>query len=216
MAESHFYLELDQRWELEELAETSRCFNQLYAFYYSTLPGIENRLEVRQAYANLPWRGGYSTVNFFFSLFSRMPPEWRPQIRRIQYASPGFIELAGLIIVAGMVAKSVEQIVRTLGAAHQTYLQIQAGIRENRLSKLQANNKELQLTVQQLAFSEQACIRLISILGISPEQDKMLELRTNGNKVVKMKLLMSIYRRTAKLAEKQYSRKLKIRAEEVK
>lgn len=71
--------------------------------------------------------------------------------------------------------------------------------------------EELQLTTQQAAYTEKACLQLIQTLGINPEQDQILEVRTKGNKVMKLKLLMSVYRRTEKLAEKQAEGKLKVR-----
>jgi len=55
-----FYLELDNRWELEELSRTSSAYTQLYSFFYSILPNTYENNEIRILYAHLPWRGGYS------------------------------------------------------------------------------------------------------------------------------------------------------------
>lgn len=206
-----FYLELDNRWELEELSRTSSAYTQLYSFFYSILPNAHENNEIRVLYAHLPWRGGYSTVNFFHSVHKLIPPPNRPQIQRIQYASPGFIELAGVISVASLVAFAVAKVSTALSTANQTYRQIQQGIRDNRLNQLKANIEELHLTTQQAAYTEKACRQLIQTLGINPEQDQILEARTKGNKVMKLKLLMSVYRRTEKLAEKQVEGKLKVR-----
>jgi hypothetical protein len=206
-----FYLELDNRWELEELSRTSSAYTQLYSFFYSILPNTYENNEIRILYAHLPWRGGYSTVNFFYSVHKLIPSTHRPQIQRIHYASPGFIELAGVISVASLVAFAVSKVSTALTTANQTYRQIQQGIRDNRLNQLKANIEELQLTTQQAAYTEKACRQLIQTLGINPEQDQILEVRTKGNKVMKLKFLMSVYRRTEKLAEKQAEGKLKVR-----
>jgi len=46
-------------------------------------------------YAKYPWRGGFSALNFYQSLYAKIPYEQRPQIEEIQYASPGHIKLKG-------------------------------------------------------------------------------------------------------------------------
>src|SRR5688500_8691733 len=89
---------LNGRWNLEELSETTKGYTQLYGFAFSLLDDLpqDPRIQMDYLYARFPWRGGYSTVNFFNQLFHKIPPKLRPEVERIQYASPGFIELSEL------------------------------------------------------------------------------------------------------------------------
>lgn len=212
MQSARVKLLLDHDWTLEDLAVVSKSYNQLYAFSYSLLPHLpaSRKREVITAYANLPWRGGYSTVNFFFHVFHHIPSDSRPQVTRITYASPGFIELAAIAAVCFSVSRIVTAVSNALKTAHDTYHHIQKGIRVRKLSKLQANLEELKLQVQTLEFCEKSCTQLVKTLGITTEENEVLEQRTGGNKLMKLKLLMSVYRRVEPLAEKQAQGKLKV------
>ncbi|MCS5514618.1 hypothetical protein NWF32_00050 [Pseudomonas qingdaonensis] len=108
---------LDKEWTLEELGEVSSKYNQLYAFAYSLLPNLSasHRLHVITAYANLPWQGGYSTVNFFHHVFRLIPSGDQPQVTQITYASPGFIELAALIPACWAVSRIVTALANAIG-----------------------------------------------------------------------------------------------------
>jgi hypothetical protein len=208
---------LDGRWALDELAATSKGYNQLYSFAYSLLPNLPTtRLsEVAHVYANLPWRGGFSTVNFFFNIFAKIPPTLRPQIVQIKYASPGFIELAELVAVAGLVARFVKTVCGALNFANDTYRRIQKGAVEHGLNKTKANKEELDLLERQIKFCKSSCKDLVSILGMTEEEERTLDIRVNGNDLMKLKLLMSVYRRAEPLAILQSSKKLKVTDESV-
>lgn len=212
MQSTRVKLLLDHEWTLEDLGVVSRSYNQLYAFSYSLLPHLpaSRRQEVMTAYANLPWRGGYSTVNFFFHVFRHIPADSRPQVTRITYASPGFIELAAIAAVCFTVSRIVTTVSNALKTAHDTYHHIQKGMQVRKLSQLQANLDELKLQVQTLAFCEKSSAQLVKTLGITAEENEVLEQRTGGNKLMKLKLLMSVYRRVEPLAEKQAQGKLKV------
>lgn len=203
---------LDKEWTLENFGEVSKLYNQLYAFAYSLAPNLADRgdLEVELSYSNLPWRGGFSTVNFFHDVFRKIPEEYQPQVKRITYASPGFIELATLAGVAFTVYKIVGHIAGSIRACHDVYHHIQKGIRERKLSSLEANLEELKLAKSTLDFCEKSCADMVRVLGLSPEEDQMLDARTKGNKLMKMKLLMSVYRRAEPLAKKQAIGMLKV------
>ncbi|MBA6088585.1 hypothetical protein H4C81_06720 [Pseudomonas monteilii] len=205
MQPNRVLLLLDKEWKLEDLAVVSKNYNQLYAFAYSLQTNLSahNQQQVVTAYANLPWRGGFSTVHFFTHVFSRIPASNQPRVTRITYASPGFIELAALASVCFIVARIVTTVANSIKTANDTYSHIRKGMQERKLSQIQANLKEAELLMQTHDFCEQSCERLIRTMGISPHDDAVLNQRTQGNRLQKLKLLMSVYRRVAPLAEKQ-------------
>lgn len=208
-------LRLDGHWNLEELSEATKDYIQLYGFAYSLLPDLPNarRAEVDYIYGKFPWRGGFSTVNFFSQLFHKIPPKLRPEVQRIRYASPGFIELQELLVVAVGIAAIVKAVCASLNTAHDTYRNIQKGSTEHKLAKIDIANKELELTQRQLAFCEAQASNLIKLFNLSPEQVAALEEKTQGSSVMKLKILLSVYRRVAPLAKKQSEGKIQVTAE---
>lgn len=209
-------LRLDGRWSLEELSEATKVYIQLYGFAYSFLPNLPSarREEIDYIYGKFPWRGGYSTVNFFNQLFHKIPPKLRPEIERIQYASPGFIELSELLLVAATVAGIVKAVCSTINTAHDTYRKIQKGSVEHKLSKINLAKEQLELTQRQIAFSEKSAKQLVQIFGLTDTQEQLIDQRVQGNPVMKLKILLSVFRRVKPLAEKQSEGKLEVTGKE--
>lgn len=208
-------LRLDGHWNLEELSEVMKCYIQLYGFTYSLLPDLPNarRADVDYIYGKFPWRGGFSTVNFFRQLFHKIPPKLRPEVQRIRYASPGFIELQELLVVAVGIAAIVKAFCASLNMANETYRNIQKGYVEHKLAKIDLASKELELTQRQLAFCEAQAKNLVNLFNLTPEQIAALEEKTQGNSVMKLKILLSVYRRVEPLAKKQSEGKIQVTGE---
>lgn len=209
-------LRLDGRWNLEELSEATRDYTQLYGFAYSLLPDLSlaRKEEINYIYGKFPWRGGYSTVNFFNQLFHKIPPKLRPEVERIQYASPGFIELSELLLVAVSVAGIVKATCSTINTIHDTYRKIQKGSVEHELAKINLAKEEIELTQRQIAFCETSTKQLVQVLGLTEIQEQLIDQRVQGNPVMKLKILLSVFRRVEPLAKKQSEGKLEITGRE--
>ncbi|MCC6963950.1 MAG: hypothetical protein IT585_11915 [candidate division Zixibacteria bacterium] len=205
-------LALYGRWDFEELMEMTRDYIQLYGFAYSLSDELPaHRVsEIEYIYGKFPWRGGFSTVNFFSQLFHNIPPPSRPKVLRIQYASPGFIEISAIAGAALAVAGFVKALCVSINAAHELYRNIQRRSVELDLSKINLAKEQLNLTRAQIEFCGEASGQLTKVLGLSPSQDALLEQRTQGNKVMKTKLLLSVFRRAINLADKQVSQMLNL------
>ncbi len=208
-------LRLDGRWKLEELSDATKDYTQLYGFAYSLLEElpVARREEVEYIYGKFPWRGGFSTVNFFDQLFHKIPPKLRPEVLRIQYASPGFIELSELLVVAGSVAGVVTAVCIAIDKAHDTYRRIQTGSIEHELTQINLKKQQLELTERQIAFCEKSSASLAKVLGLTDAQDKLLDQRVQNNKLMKTKILLSVFRRAEPLAKKQAEGKIKVTGE---
>lgn len=209
-------LRLDGRWNLEELSEATRDYTQLYGFAYSLLADLPTarREEIDYIYGKFPWRGGYSTVNFFNQLFHKIPPKLRPEVERIQYASPGFIELSELLLVAGTVAAIVKAVCSAINNAHDTYRKIQKGSVDLELAKIDLAKEELELTQRQIAFCESSAKSLIKVFGLTEAQEQLIDQRVQCNPVMKLKILLSVFRRVEPLAKKQNEGKLEVTGKE--
>lgn len=209
-------LELDGRWSLEELADATKDYIQLYGFAYSLIPNLPSarQEEVDYIYGKFPWRGGYSTVNFFNQLFHKIPPKLRPEIQRIQYASPGFIELAELLAVAGTVAAIIGTVCKSIKTVHDLYRSIQKASVDHELSKINLRKENLELKQRQINFCEESAKKLVEAFGLTEAQEKLIDQKVRGNPVMKLKILLSVFRRVEPLAKKQAEGKLKITGKE--
>lgn len=209
-------LEIDGRWSLEELADATKDYIQLYGFAYSLIPDLPSarQEEVDYIYGKFPWRGGYSTVNFFNQLFHKIPPKLRPEVQRIQYASPGFIELAELLVVAATVAKIIGTVCESIQTVHDLYRNIQKASIDHELSKINLTKKGLKLKQQQITFCEESAKKLAKAFGLTEAQEHLIGQKVRGNPVMKLKILLSVFRRVEPLAKKQAERKLKVTGKE--
>jgi hypothetical protein len=205
-------IEIDGRWNLEELSDATKDYVQLYGFAYSLIPNLPSakREEVDYIYGKFPWRGGYSTVNFFNQLFHKIPPRLRPEVQRIQYASPGFIELAEVLVVAGTVAAIVGTVCKSISTVHDLYRSIQKASVEHKLSNINLTKEDLELKKQQIEFCEKSSKKLAKAFGLTEAQEKLIDQKVLGNPVMKLKILLSVFRRVEPLARKQAEGKLKV------
>jgi hypothetical protein len=208
-------LRIDGSWQLEELSDATRDYLRLYGFAYSVLPGLPSDQEskVHRVYGRFPWRRGYSTIHFFHQLFRRIPEKLRPSVQRIRFESPGFIELREVLIVAASVAAIVKAVCASINTAHDTYRRIQKGMKEHQLAKIDVTSKQLELTERQLEFCERESATIARILDLSDEQEAVLDKRLDSNLVMKLKILLSVYRRVELLAKKQAEGKIQVTAE---
>jgi hypothetical protein len=203
------YLNLDKDWDMQELASLSKLYIQCYSLVYS-LSGFEIDSTDEKvidwfqgAYAKYPWRGGFSTVNFYHSLYAKLPYKARPKIQKIQYGSPGFILLEEALLVAGMLAGIVAAVTASIDKIHDTYNKIQKGLSERKLTKLEVQLKDLELDRSRLEFVRESKQKLIEGMGIPEEMQLELARRSEGNELMELKILMSFHRRIEPIAKMQ-------------
>src|SRR5260221_10426766 len=83
------------RWGLEDLYRLPRAYLNSYAFVYCFDSDLAPRdaKRIDRALQEYPWKGGYSYVNVYGVLRNQVPLLERPEIRSIEYHSPGSIDL---------------------------------------------------------------------------------------------------------------------------
>ena len=208
------YLKLDYQWDMEEFAMLSKLYIQCYSlvFSLSDFPIDVNNKDYfewfKGSYAKYPWRGGYSTVNFYRSLYYKIPYDKRPMIQEIRYASPGHIKLKEAVLVAGMIATIVASVTMSIDNIHNTYNKIQYGMSQRKLTKLEVDIKELELKQEQMKFIRESKKQLIDELEVPTLMQKELARRSDGNELMELKILMSFYRRIEPLSFLQGSGQL--------
>lgn len=203
--EGRYRIEIDKRWDLEDLYKFPRAYEQVYfaLFSLSTHDDENTRERIDRAYASFPWKGGYSAVNFYNNLKYILPKRQRPAVASIQYASPGWIELFHVVLpVAFGIAAIVKAVCSSLNNANDTYTSIHKGLADRKMLRIEVERKELELLEQHLNFVKKANQDMAQILQLPPSQIEVINAKT-GSALKTLKIFLSIFRRIKILAEYQ-------------
>src|SRR5438045_1324550 len=95
-----YRIELGGDWSLEDLSSLPHAYGQIYSFANALQRG---RLDIDEEYEqpfDHPWRGGWTTVNLFSYVKTRVPRTARPRLVAIHYASPGWMDISVVIATA--------------------------------------------------------------------------------------------------------------------
>lgn len=200
-------IDIDLKWSLDDFSFMTKMYIQCYSLLYSLsnidLPDAEyNKFQeyIKGEYAKYPWRGGYSAVNFYRSIYNKIPFEHRPEIYSINYASPGKIKLKEVAVVAALLATITVSVTKSIDNIHDTYNKIQKGMSERKLARIDIELKELELRQSEMQFVNDSFDALANELDLSQELLQELDRKTAGNKLMQLKILLSLYRRIEPLA----------------
>ncbi|MEH0834138.1 hypothetical protein [Pectobacterium cacticida] len=188
------FILLDERWQLYDLSVLTKGYMYLYGFFYTL------RMRENITPSNMPWEGGHSVVNFFYGMYNAIDEENKPSVLRIQYASPGFIELGLYVDVALDIAKIVSAVSASLYTSNKTYDSIIKGYRARKLAKLKEKDLINNHKVKDLEYTR-ICIEIMQlIMTLRPEQIEALEKLSDNDSLVHLKILLALYRRVEPLA----------------
>ncbi|NDV61659.1 hypothetical protein G0Q06_04270 [Puniceicoccales bacterium CK1056] len=202
---------MDGEWSLEDLYILPRTYIDAYSFMYSFLRPIEtfddldDRLVI--TYSAHPWKGGFSSLNFYQNLKYIVPAKERPSVITIQYASPGWIELGVILVVATQIKRIVSCFVGSASELNSLYKEIYEGMHERKMMKLEAKRESLKLSKEQLDFAVKSTDKLSRLMGF--ENIKQIN-RLTKNPLATLKILLSFYRKIKILAEFDESGKTKL------
>ena len=192
-------LQLDGSWYLDELVGIPRLYSQLYSFMY-TLKNISKDSVSNNAhriFSTYPWKGGFSTVNFFNDLSSVIPSFHEPRVNSIEYASPGQIELELLKDVASSIKHMVNTSFKNKDELQKEAKNIKSFMAQHKLSKIDGNSEDLNLNDNIRVHLENKIFTFSHLMGIDQHAKKITNL--SGNELVSIKIILSIYRRNLKL-----------------
>jgi len=209
LAESNYSINIDGRWDLEDLYVFPRSYEQVYFLVFSLLPHEDENIQerIKYAYSGFPWRGGYSAVNFYNNLKYTTPKLQRPQVLSIQYASPGWIELRLINFVAQTVEAIVKSIAESILHANRVYNEIHKGLSERKLLRIDVKKKELELELMHTEYIEQSANTMARLVGL--ENLTQMHEKT-GSPLKTLKILLSLYRCIRTLAEYQNKGKTRL------
>lgn len=197
-----YRIEMDGDWTLQDLAAFPTAYGQLYAFVYAI-----DRSSIDPGAFDYPWRGGYSTVNFFAFTMARVPKAHRPALSAVRYASPGWMELTLILPVALSLRLIVKQFVSSASDLNHLYQDIYRGMHERRLMRFDARERALQLKRAELAWVEDVTEKMQRLLDVRNVSAVLAHI---DNPIARLKLLLSVFRRVRSLAEYELDGKAKL------
>ena len=146
-----YRLELDGEWDLWEFSGFGKHYVQCYSLFHLLIASTNgNEVSYKQldwALHAFPWKGGWSTVDFFDSIVRFVPSVHKPRVRRIEYSSPGFIEISVGIIFASYAIRSA---CAAYDKLHDSYRKTQRAAKENKLLGIDIRKAELDLRQEQI------------------------------------------------------------------
>lgn len=207
----HYNIPIDGRWSLEDLYRFPRAFEQVYFAFEAISPTdtLESEQRISRAFAAFPWQGGYSAVSFYNQLKYATPVAQRPTVTRIQYASPGVIELYLNVDLAILIGSVVTAIAGSIGVCNKVYNSIHSDLQNRKLLRLEVERKKLELARDELKIVLEMSETLAQMLELPSA--KFLHERTN-DPLKSLKILLSVYRRVRTLAEFKLKGKANLRS----
>lgn len=208
-------IHLGGRWTFSDLNKFSRIYSQLYAFHYSLtskhllkredISGVNTR--IKDPYIAHPWIGGWDTVNFYRQLERRVPPPHKLTLVGMHYASPGWIDIGAVAIIAIAVRKIVHALIEDASRINTLCNEITRGMRERQLMKIKVKRQELKLARETMQFLEDSNRKLSSSIKL----EHAVELYSlTGNPLTTLRILRSHERKLRKLSEYENKGKTKI------
>lgn len=200
---SVFHVAIDGDWFVQDLDYFARLYSQLYSIFYCTRPQfVANIGEKVSRYIRSPWTGGFSRVNLFAAMKQMIPSLHDLKIRKIQYASPGHIDLEALESVNASITRVVfEYVARsddfaTIESKINTVLSADK-LKSRDLSNYNENN--LPISRDSIEYLHQQLTSAAPRLGIAMELQEIAKF--SPNVVVTSKVFLAMLSRIRKMGE---------------
>ncbi|CAC9463177.1 hypothetical protein BSPLISOX_2512 [uncultured Gammaproteobacteria bacterium] len=200
MGNRSYKILLDGRWSLEDMMNFSRVYFQNYLFLYCLESHISN-VSTEAVLKDCELRGGFSYVNIysiFRSYIQKIQKQDIPQIQSIQYASPGWLELALNPDVADQFAKVLGIYLGAPVAATAIYNRLHKIFSDLKKRREEDKLASLKLCLEETKVAQKLCDELSKGLGF-----QSIESLNKYTKDVEesSKLMLAHYRRITKIAK---------------
>lgn len=197
MAPDEEVLYVDGEWDMPEFGNFYQRYSEVYAFIAATKNWTtENVAEpakkkIAQAFLTKPFQGGFSYVHFFKELGELLLREQRLGLDKIQYASPGKVEVRGETALFSEIEGLIPNFLARRGAISKQYGVLHQYLSQNRYLAMSGESYPDDKPVS--TYINQQSAKLAELLG-ALQFDTIQEL-TGGNALVTAKIVMAFYRR---------------------
>ncbi|TXH06128.1 MAG: hypothetical protein E6R07_01155 [Nevskiaceae bacterium] len=194
------FVHIDGRWGINDLRKFSDLVQDSYAFVFALTrrKASATRTDISDLFRKYPWRGGFSSVNFFDDLYRAIPQPERASISSIQYASPGTIELEMNKEVATLIHDMVVKINTAGSDVAAAYKDVHHWLAEKKW--LGSTASELRISAKEKDELRDHISHLTTQFGLQQQQQYVLEL-AKDDPLGAVKILLAYYRRLERLAD---------------
>lgn len=200
MASKHDALEtlyIDGNWEMEDFGKFSARYRDIYSFEQAILKIRDSQTPAKQksklksAFQGNSLRGGGSYVNFFKDLGEVIPANDQYDLARVQYASPGKVELRGKGLIFDRLEKHVKTMIANESKTRSAYNDLRDHMSTAGL--LDLNQSDILPSAQELDTINALNKKLLEEMDLDVFDD--IYGITGNNSVNAAKISMSLFRR---------------------
>jgi hypothetical protein len=190
---------IDGRWGLPDMRRFSSLFGNAYSFLFALQnDGGTNSQRTKVLFNKYPWRGGFSAVNFFDQLEQLVPRAIRPEIDRMQKASPGFIDFRLDVVIADRVINLVAQLNNKNNAPALAYKETHQFLKQRKW--LGSSAGDIRLTDADLSDLTSYVALMSSSLQLEEHTEYIMQL-AQSDPLAAVKILLSLFRKVKELAD---------------
>lgn len=192
--------DVDGNWDMGEFSKFHAQVSDLYALtrsidlFIDENVAMDRRRKVMQSFIK-PWQGGGSYYGFFKSLAAVGGREYRPDIKAIQWASPGYIDVKGDQDSFERLLALVEHFGRARKKATAEYDHLWSYLQEMKL--LKANTRRLDRNSAVMVEVGERAKALSKTLNVTSYRN--LKKMAGNDPVVAAKVLLATKRRVHRL-----------------
>ncbi|GEM_PF-2818204 len=194
---------VDGEWELVEFGQFNQRYADIYAFSTAVntweLPGIslKQQQDIRRPFMERPYQGGFSYVHLFHDLNDNVPPSEQLSLNKIQYASPGYVDMLGKEDTFDELRSIIENYLANRREITIAYNTLYKYLHENRYLQM-AGDAYLKGDASEPYILQQT-EKLNNLLKIG--KFASIKAMTAENALVSAKVVLSFYRRLHELGQ---------------
>ena len=190
-------LEVDGEWDMPDFGEFYSRYSDVYYFLSASHAftdenvDTEKRRAIKKAFAQTPFKGGFSYVNFYATLPAAVPRSERLRMDRIKYESPGYVDVNG----DGEAFMETEAIIRS-------FLTNRAELRKiyEKFHSFLSKGRYLQMAAEDFQANDPANAYINHTSGVLAEKLNLPNLDSvkslvENNSLAFAKIILSLYRR---------------------
>lgn len=190
----------DGVWDLPDFSQFYGKLSDLYAFFLSLKRFGEDSLsdsrreKIKEAFSEQPLRGGFSYVNMYSELTSIQDVGDRLSVGKLQYASPGEVDVRGRYDVFQEIAEAFEAFEASYGDLKKAYDELHDFLSENKLLRRAPDRFDNASAIAQFVFRRSNA--LAKKMNLTDR--KIIYRLSDKNRLIYAKIVLSHFRRMEK------------------
>jgi hypothetical protein len=174
-------IRMDGRWDIEDLLQVADLLKDSYAYFYVVAQsGSQDNKHLEDMIRDHFWGGKYSIHRINENLYRSIPKDHALKIKSIKYASPGAMEIMGVLGVLMAMAKVADAWLKTGGNFFDLYQRVEKYFKDR--PQYTKPNQKIEVTEntssdvdvardlvfefgKSLGYDQNECEKLIDIVG---------------------------------------------------